>query len=114
MLKQGLGQQWQETVVIVATEFGRTARKNGTQGTDHGTASAMFVAGGAVSGGRVLGQWPGLGSQQLFQQRDLMPTSNTFSWIANILASHWAMSEQQIAQIFADIPRIKGQLIALK
>ncbi|NQZ10323.1 MAG: DUF1501 domain-containing protein [Algicola sp.] len=111
LLKEGLGQQWQYTVVIVATEFGRTAMENGTKGTDHGTASAMFIAGGAVKGGRVLGQWPGLASEQLFEQRDLMPTSNTFSWIANILATHWAMSDQQIKQIFPDIAVIKQQLI---
>jgi uncharacterized protein (DUF1501 family) len=88
-LKKGLKDQWQNTVVIVATEFGRTAKENGTGGTDHGTASAMSLAGCAVKGGEVLGDWPGLKNSQLFEQRDLMPTTNTFSWMAGVVNHHW-------------------------
>lgn len=68
------GPVWKKTAVVVMTEFGRTARENGTGGTDHGTGGLMITAGGAVRGGRVLGQWPGLDSGALYEDRDLMPT----------------------------------------
>ncbi|SMY05907.1 DUF1501 domain-containing protein [Flavimaricola marinus] len=71
-LKQGLGPDWQKTAVLCVTEFGRTVRENGTQGTDHGTGGAMLYAGGALRGRQVLGQWPGL--TDLYAGRDLMPT----------------------------------------
>jgi len=100
VLKEGLGSDWQNTVVIVGTEFGRTAKENGTGGTDHGTASALFFAGGAINGGRVLGQWPGLSERALFQKRDLRPTSNMYSWLATVLGEHWQMSQQELAQVF--------------
>ena len=83
-LQAELGDYWQDTVVMIATEFGRTAKENGTGGTDHGTGSAMFIAGGAVQGGKVLGKWPGLNESQLFNGRDLMPTTNTFSWVGAV------------------------------
>lgn len=73
-LKDGLGPVWSETCVLVATEFGRTAAVNGTGGTDHGTASAAMLLGGAVKGGRVLADWPGLAKANLYQGRDLKPT----------------------------------------
>lgn len=110
-LKSELSEQWQDTVVIVATEFGRTAKENGTGGTDHGSASAMFVAGGAVQGGQVLGQWPGLNTEQLYKKRDLMPTSNIFSWIGTILQQHWQLSEQQISDIFPNNKAYKNRVV---
>lgn len=73
-LREGLGPNWSRTAVLALTEFGRTARENGSGGTDHGTGGAMLFAGGAVRGGRVLGDWPGLGEGALYQDRDLMPT----------------------------------------
>tara|TARA_R110002167_G_scaffold91458_1_gene245964 strand:+ start:1085 stop:2089 length:1005 start_codon:yes stop_codon:yes gene_type:complete len=73
-LKAGFGKEWQNTVVLIGTEFGRTAKENGTGGTDHGTGSALILAGGAVSGGKVQGRWPRLKVDELFEQRDLMPT----------------------------------------
>ncbi len=76
-LKEALGPEaWSRTVVLAMTEFGRTARQNGTGGTDHGTGGVAILAGGAVAGGRVLGRWPGLAEDQLFENRDLMPTSD--------------------------------------
>jgi len=110
-LKAGLGEQWQNTVVIIGTEFGRTAKENGTGGTDHGTASALFIAGGAVNGGKVKGQWPGLKRDKLFEQRDLMPTSNSFGWFANVLSQHWQLSEQEIQQVFPQIKPYNEVLI---
>ncbi len=73
-LESGLGPAWDRTAVVCMTEFGRTARENGTRGTDHGTGGAMLLAGGALRGGRVLGDWPGLGQADLYSGRDLMPT----------------------------------------
>jgi uncharacterized protein (DUF1501 family) len=103
VLRQGLGDKWQHTLVAVVTEFGRTAKENGTGGTDHGTASTLFFAGGAVKGGKVVGDWPGLAKEQLFEQRDLMPTSNTFSWLATALTQHWDLSVDEVKQVFPGI-----------
>jgi uncharacterized protein (DUF1501 family) len=81
-LKEGLGAAWQDTVVLVATEFGRTAAANGTGGTDHGTGSAALLAGGAVQGGRVIADWPGLAASALHEGRDLRPTLGLDALIA--------------------------------
>ena len=87
-LKQGLGPVWRETVVVAITEFGRTAAINGTRGTDHGTATAAFLLGGAVRGGRVVTDWPGLSARALYQQRDLAPTSDLRAMLKGVLAEH--------------------------
>ncbi len=73
-LRAGLGEVWGRTAVICLTEFGRTARENGSRGTDHGTGGAVLLAGGALRGGRVLGDWPGLSEADLYDRRDLLPT----------------------------------------
>jgi len=84
-IKQGLGSQWGRTLVLGLTEFGRTARENGTNGTDHGTGGVMIALGGAVRGGRVLGDWPGLGEGDLLAQRDLMPTRDLRAYAGHAL-----------------------------
>jgi len=81
-LRAGLGPDWDSTAVVAMTEFGRTVRENGTGGTDHGTAGAMLLAGGALKGGRVWGNWPGLGEGDLYQGRDLMPTADVRAYAA--------------------------------
>ncbi|NCP12964.1 MAG: DUF1501 domain-containing protein [Sphingomonadales bacterium] len=86
--KTGMGTGWSDTMVLVATEFGRTARLNGTGGTDHGTASAALVMGGAVRGGRVIADWPGLAASQLYDGRDLAPTIAMESVLAGAVAEH--------------------------
>ncbi|TRX53951.1 DUF1501 domain-containing protein [Thalassomonas sp. M1454] len=111
-LQQELGEHWQNTVVMVATEFGRTVKENGTGGTDHGTGGAMFMLGGAVNGGKVLGNWPGLKAEQLFAGRDLMPTTSTFSWIATVLQQHWQLSNADISKVFPDAKAYKVKLTA--
>ena len=73
-LQADLGDGWGKTMVLVMTEFGRTAFQNGSRGTDHGTGGTMILAGGALNGGQVLGDWPGLAEAQLLNRRDLMPT----------------------------------------
>ncbi|MEL6617976.1 MAG: DUF1501 domain-containing protein [Pseudomonadota bacterium] len=80
------GNTWKKTAVVALTEFGRTARQNGTGGTDHGTGGLMVLAGGAVRGGRVHGDWPGLGDGALYQDRDLMPTRDVRAHVAWIMA----------------------------
>jgi uncharacterized protein (DUF1501 family) len=85
-LRDGLGPEiWGRTTVVTMTEFGRTVRENGSDGTDHGTGGLMLLAGGAVRGGRVMGAWPGLAEADLYDRRDLMPTSDVRAWAA------WAM-----------------------
>ena len=109
-MQNTLGERWNDTLVIVSTEFGRTAAANGTQGTDHGTASNMFVLGGALpamnstlQGGKMLGQWPGLSPEQLYKNRDLMPTSDVRQWMARALSAHWGLSSLQIKRVFPDL-----------
>ena len=92
-LRDGLGSTWSDTVVAVVTEFGRTVHVNGTRGTDHGTATAAILLGGAVNGGRVLSDWPGLGKTDLYEGRDLMPTTDTRSLFKGILADHLDVPE---------------------
>ncbi|MGR3492847.1 MAG: DUF1501 domain-containing protein [Shimia sp.] len=84
-LRDGLGGEWQRTAVLCITEFGRTARENGTGGTDHGTGGVMFLAGGLLRGARVGGDWPGLGDGALYAGRDLMPTRDVRAHLAWIL-----------------------------
>ncbi len=91
-LKAGMGSGvWGKTVVLAMTEFGRTVRQNGSGGTDHGTGGAMLVAGGAVKGGRVLGAWPGLSEAELYDRRDLMPTSDVRDWAAQVIRSLYGL-----------------------
>lgn len=87
-LKTGLGSAWGQTVVIVVTEFGRTVAPNGTRGTNHGTASVALLLGGAVQGGRVLADWPGLMPQALYEGRDLRPTTDLRSVFKSVLMTH--------------------------
>jgi uncharacterized protein (DUF1501 family) len=88
MLHQELGPAWRDTAVLLVTEFGRTAAINGTRGTDHGTGAAAFLAGGAVAGGRVIADWPGLSGGALYQGRDLAPTLDLRSLLKGLLADH--------------------------
>jgi uncharacterized protein (DUF1501 family) len=74
--------------VLIVTEFGRTAATNGTRGTDHGTGAAAFLLGGAVNGGRVIADWPGLANSALYQGRDLKPTTDLRSVMKGVLADH--------------------------
>lgn len=97
-LRLGLGDAWGRTAVLVATEFGRTVRVNGTGGTDHGTAGVAFVLGGAVAGGRVLANWPGLAD--LFENRDLAPTMDLRSLAKGLLRDHLRLPAAALAEAF--------------
>jgi uncharacterized protein (DUF1501 family) len=93
-LRDAMGPVWERTAVLVATEFGRTAAVNGTRGTDHGTGAAAFLLGGAVRGGRVIGQWPGLSAAALYQGRDLQPTTDIRSVTKTVLRDHMQVPQR--------------------
>jgi len=97
-LRQELGPAWKDTAVLLLTEFGRTAAVNGTRGTDHGTATAGFLLGGAVAGGRVIADWPGLTARALYQGRDLAPTLDVRSVLKGVLAEHLAVPARALEQ----------------
>jgi uncharacterized protein (DUF1501 family) len=102
-LKESLAEAWPRTVVLLATEFGRTAAANGTRGTDHGTGSAAFLLGGAVAGGRVLADWPGLSARALYQQRDLAPTLDLRAVMKSVLHDHLQIDSRALDnEVFPD------------
>ena len=110
-LKTALGPQWNRTLVLVATEFGRTAAMNGTRGTDHGTAAAAFLLGGNVAGGKVLAAWPGLRQNQLFQGRDLAPTLDVRALAKGALKAQFGLREAALERVFpgsADAAPLNG------
>jgi uncharacterized protein (DUF1501 family) len=99
-VKTGLGPDWNDTLVIVATEFGRTVALNGTNGTDHGTVSAAMLFGGSLaSGGKVTADWPGLSISSLHESRDLKPTLRTEQVISDALAAHYAQEPLALRRI---------------
>jgi uncharacterized protein (DUF1501 family) len=107
-LESGLGEHWRDTVVVVATEFGRTARINGTEGTDHGTGTIALLAGGAAKGGRVIADWPGLKASSLYEGRDLAPTTDLRAALKGVLRDHLGLSERVLAQsVFPDSAQVK-------
>jgi uncharacterized protein (DUF1501 family) len=97
-MREGMGEAWRKTTVLVATEFGRTAAINGTGGTDHGTASMAMLIGGAVKGGRVLTDWPGLAPSKLYEDRDLRPTMALDSLIAGAAAEALALDSDRLGR----------------
>ncbi len=108
-LKTGLGADWANTLVIIATEFGRTVAPNGTGGTDHGTASAAMLLGGAVSGGRIVADWPGLSQSELYEGRDLKPTTDLDALIGAALAQHYRVDPARaMATLF---PESRGSAV---
>lgn len=111
-LRAGLGEQWSRTALVVATEFGRTARVNGTGGTDHGTASTLILAGGAVRPGGLIGDWPSLADNRLYEGRDLAPTLDVRSVFKGLLRDHLGLDAADIDQtIFpesGDAPALSG------
>lgn len=101
-LRTSLGAAWARTAVLIVTEFGRTARVNGNLGTDHGTGGVAFLLGGAVAGGRVVADWPGLAPGQLFENRDLQPTRDLRTIAKGLLRDHLRLPEAAVAQAFPD------------
>ena len=108
-LRAALGPAWCDTAILVVTEFGRTVAVNGTRGTDHGTATSAFLLGGAVAGGRVIADWPGLATSALYQGRDLRPTLDLRAICKGILASHLGVTESALEdKVFPDSRGVRG------
>jgi len=102
-IETNLGDAWRETVVVLVTEFGRTAHINGNDGTDHGTATVALLAGGALKGGRVLADWPGLKDGDLYEHRDLRPTTDLRAVLKGLLRDHLRIDDRALeADVFPD------------
>ncbi|HEY2531260.1 MAG TPA: DUF1501 domain-containing protein [Xanthobacteraceae bacterium] len=114
--KDNMGPCWRETIVALVTEFGRTARINGTGGTDHGTATVMLLAGGALKGGRVIADWPGLKPADLLENRDLAPTTDVRAVLKGLLKDHLRADDRALsADVFPgsdDVKPMAGLVVA--
>ncbi|HEX3835989.1 MAG TPA: DUF1501 domain-containing protein [Steroidobacteraceae bacterium] len=106
-LKTQLGSTWRSTAVLAVTEFGRTAAVNGTGGSDHGTGTAALLLGGAVRGGRVICDWPGLSAANLYQQRDVAPTLDIRALLKGTLVEHMGVGPGALDAVFPDSGRVK-------
>ena len=110
-VKNNMGAAWKDTVVALATEFGRTAHINGTDGTDHGTATVALLVGGALKGGRVIADWPGLKSANLYENRDLKPTTDLRAVLKGVLKDHLRADDRALAQsVFPGSDNVKPML----
>jgi uncharacterized protein (DUF1501 family) len=116
-VQDNMGPAWRETVVVLVTEFGRTARINGTDGTDHGTATVMLLVGGALKGGRVIADWPGLKAADLLENRDLKPTIDVRGVLKRLLKDHLRANDHTLAaDVFpgsADVKPITGLVASI-
>jgi uncharacterized protein (DUF1501 family) len=104
-LVNGLGPAYNDTVILVMSEFGRTIHENGDGGTDHGHGNAMWVMGGGVKGGAIQGQWPGLDTENLYEERDLAVTTDFRSVIGAVLQQHLLLNDEQLSVVFPTIPQ---------
>jgi uncharacterized protein (DUF1501 family) len=109
-LAQKLGPDWNDTVIVVISEFGRTVHENGNAGTDHGHGNVIWVLGGKVNGGKIYGEWPGLATAQLYQGRDLAVTTDYRHPLAQILERHMRLNNAAMAKIFPGMPAPRGNL----
>lgn len=107
-LAQGLGPAWPDTLVVVCSEFGRTVRENGNAGTDHGHGNVLWLLGGGISaftqGGKVLGRWPGLSQDRLFEGRDLAVTTDFRHVLTRVLSTHFALPQRHVERLFPAMP----------
>jgi uncharacterized protein (DUF1501 family) len=103
-----MGPAWSNTTVVVMTEFGRTARPNGTRGTDHGTAGAGFVIGPRVARSTVFADWPGLGDRALFEGRDLKPTLDTRAVLKGAIGAAFDLTPAQVDRVFPGSSAVRG------
>jgi uncharacterized protein (DUF1501 family) len=107
-LRTDMGPAWSNTTVVVMTEFGRTARANGTRGTDHGTAGAGFVIGPKVAKSTVFSDWPGLSERSLFEGRDLKPTLDTRAVLKGAIAAAFDLTPAQADRVFPASSNVRG------
>jgi uncharacterized protein (DUF1501 family) len=102
-IETNMGEAWRETVIVLVTEFGRTAHMNGNDGTDHGTATVALLAGGALKGGRVIADWPGIAEADLYENRDLKPTTDLRAVLKGLLEDYLRADPQRLeASVFPD------------
>jgi uncharacterized protein (DUF1501 family) len=107
-IETNMGGAWNETVVTLITEFGRTARINGTEGTDHGTATVALLVGGALKGGRVIANWPGVKQNNLYEDRDLRATIDLRAVLKGLLRDHLRIDERAlVTDVFPDSEDVK-------
>ena len=114
-LRLGLGTEWSRTAILVCTEFGRTVQVNGTRGTDHGTGAAAFVLGGAVRGGRMLADWPGLKERQRYEGRDLRATTDLRALAKGLIRDHLGVPDRALPEVFPgseSVPAIRDTVRA--
>ena len=111
-LREGLGATWDKTVILVATEFGRTMAANGTGGTDHGTGAVAMLIGGAVQGGRIVADWPGLSSANLLEGRDLKPTLALDALVTAACAESFALEQDRISKVLFPFGAAQGKPVA--
>ncbi len=111
-LYDDLGDRMDDVVVLTMSEFGRTVAENGSGGTDHGRATCMFVAGGAVNGGRVLGEWPGLAREQLYEGRDLAVTTDFREVFAELATRH--LGAQRVERVFLGWQPVRTRPLVLR
>lgn len=105
-LADGLGEAYKNTLMVVVSEFGRTVKENGNAGTDHGHGNLMWVAGGSVQGGKIYGEWPGLGAGSLYENRDLAVSTDFRVVLGYLLSKHFKLSNNAIGQIFPNTPSL--------
>jgi uncharacterized protein (DUF1501 family) len=114
VLARRLGPLFDQTTIVVMSEFGRTARENGNGGTDNGHGNAMWVLGGGVAGGRVYGEWRGLGEDRLNEGRDLPVTTDFRTVLAQVGQRHLGLTERQLAQVFPNMPAQRAGFSVLR
>lgn len=107
---RGSGDAWRDTIVVVLSEFGRTVRENGNGGTDHGHGNVIWVLGGAVKGGRIYGDWPGLAPGQLYQKRDLAVTTDFRTALGTIFERHLRLTDAQLDAVLPNAPPASAEL----
>jgi uncharacterized protein (DUF1501 family) len=109
-LARGAGDVWRDTIVVVLSEFGRTVAENGNGGTDHGHGNVIWVLGGALRGGRIYGDWPGLMPARLYQRRDLAVTTDFRTALAAILERHMRLADRQLEAVLPGAPPVPSEL----
>jgi uncharacterized protein (DUF1501 family) len=104
-LAHGLGETYNDTVIVVVSEFGRTVAQNGNEGTDHGYGNVMWLMGGTVAGGQVHGDWPGLDDSELHEGRDLNVTTDYRTVLAHVCERHLKLPDSELATVFPTLPK---------
>ena len=108
-IESNMGEAWRETAVVLVTEFGRTAKLNGNDGTDHGTATVALLAGGALKGGRIIADWPGLKDADLYENRDLRPTTDLRAILKGLAEEHLCANAGKLeTAVFPDSGNVKA------